>query len=321
MIPAKKLIACTFMLIFICMIIPLEQPAQARNYIFTTDSTLSLSTEKTDLGILPIDQTTTTEITITYEYGRFARPEGFPFSGRKQPTMINLSIDDKPDWCNAVITYDSNLAGIGSFFSAGKINLTANLVVSLFSNATAFTDETITIKAEAAQNGNINPSSDTIDISFQAEYIPVISSMVEDSNIQVDAGNSTNITINVKNPSNAAIYAQVKTTSLDNNNFEITISSGSTIDIGQEKNFLIKIKTNESIDEKINKSLALIIEFYPIEDESLIEDRSIGLIHIEVNPIKSDSDFVDLVPYVVGIAVVFVILYLIFTLIVFKRRR
>ena len=67
--------------------------SSARDYLITTDSKTTLEAETSDFGVIqPDSAAVSTTLTISYEYERFARPEGFPFQieGLLQLSQLKL---------------------------------------------------------------------------------------------------------------------------------------------------------------------------------------------------------------------------------------
>jgi hypothetical protein len=301
----------------------------ARSYIIKTDSSLTLSATPNDLGILTtLDESTTGTLTILYRYGRWRMPQGFPFPNRKLPTTINLSVISSPNWCSVTLENTTLEATVPSsfrdFLQGSTINLSLTFTAKLTtSSAPAFTPGTITINASALQNGNINPSSTTLDIPVQPGFFPAIETSTSNTSLSLQPGKATNITISVTNKANAQILAEVTILSIPSEYVNIILPGLKTIDIDEEKRFQILFETNQSVDENIqNQTIILSIQYHAINDESATGTPVD--IPLTVDILKTDLDeenVVDLLPFVIGIVVIFIVLYVIFTIISWRRNR
>ena len=215
----KQVLAYLLILFLLSPLVTLQPMVHARSYIIKTDSSLTLIATPDDLGILTtVDELTTGTLTILYQYGRWRMPQGFPFPNRKSPTTINLSVVSTPNWCSVTLENTTLEATISSsfrdFLQGSTINLSLTFTAKLTtSSAPAFTPGTITINASALQNGNINPSSTTLDIPVQPSFFPAIETSTSNTSLSLKPGETTNITLSVTNKANAQILVQVTTLS------------------------------------------------------------------------------------------------------------
>jgi len=307
-------------LVLACSFSP-HSTVQARTYLFTTESSLNLSANPSDLGtLLPLDTVKVSTVSFTYNYGRFARPIGFPFPNRKTPTNISVSIVSLPTWCSATLSKTTFEVPIQGFFQPGQSGYTFTLSTQIISSsAPAFQQGIITIGAVAEQNGNINPASALINISLEPAFLPSISVSASNSSLELQSSEEKNVTITVKNTGNANIIAEITPNS--NASIEITsLSVEKEIAKGTQESFSFSIKNNETTIKKIKQDqLKFTVSYYAVLDQTKSGTPLDVIVTLELYPSKDDEGKVDLTPFVIGIVIVFIILYLIFTLLIRKR--
>ena len=303
--------------------------AKARNYIFTTESSLSIIPGTDEFGILePEGSGVTTQINITYEYKRFARPNGFPFPNKKEPTKINLSIESKPEWCSVELDKESFEAPVTTFIRSQirKVNFSANLTVRIISEkAPAFTKGEIIINATAEQNGNVLASSAKSTITIKPDFVPNVTATISNLTLEIKSGEETNVSITVKNTANSKISAKISLNMTESDHLTIypPLNSNS-IEINDEATFLVKISAHES-DEEINETqnITFIVTYYASGHETTTSNSL--YLHLKTN-IQSEKQVTGLFDFdfeliIMAMAIVLVITMLLIIYVVYRRRR
>ena len=316
----RKTICIAFFLLFAFSLI-LTPSLQARNYIWGVESSLALSADTSGfMELTPSVALQSSTITISYTYPSFSRPEGFPLPNRKTPTMINLSIIDAPSWCTATLEEDSFTIPIGSFFKGNMVNETTTLSVAVSDNAPAFSEKQITIQAVAATNGNVQGSEATVTISISAAYVPSVETSVSNTTLSMKPGESKKIAVNVKNNGNANIRAQLSAENV-NDSLTVNIPTATTISKNQDVNFTIDISASESLEEKLVQTIVIDILTYATDDTTQEPTTYQVSFQVSVTPEEAENDILDLEPYVLGIALLGILIILVVSFVVVIRRR
>jgi len=126
------------------------------------------------------------------------------FSSRGIPVMIELSIEDAPKWCTAVITPGV----ISTDVSTSYRSTNATLVISVNENAPAFMQSKVRIKMHARplqgflfEVGEVEFSDE---VPFTPGYSPVISFTTPQGNFkEISPGSTAKFNINIENLGNA----------------------------------------------------------------------------------------------------------------------
>jgi hypothetical protein len=235
--------------------------AEGRDYLLKTKTTLTVTADTDNFGIIKPGTTLNTNITITYEYGRLARPKGFPFPKKRTPTTINLTITT-PKWCTPQLNQGHFEIDVETFIvpKTKTENLSAKLTIKVDDlNAPAYEEGTITIKATAEENGNIQPSSAIYEIKITPGFTPGIEATLSNKSISLKPGEEKNISIHVKNKSNYKIIANLTTTTLENLN--VTLPTPTTIEIDEKTTFPIKIKATEK-QINVNETITFTVSYH-----------------------------------------------------------
>ena len=319
MLNIKKILAFGFVCLLVFNVASMI--SLARPYILKTNSSISLSSDNNTLSnVMPISGFATKTIEIKYEYNKFARPIGFPLPNRKNPTTISLSVENKPNWCEITLDNYSFNAPIGSFLKKGTVYFNTTLNATITQNSvTAFSEGGIVLNATSKKNGNIVASSTLYELTISPGFIPMIDYSIFNKSIILRSGEEKNISLFVKNEGNSKIIVEINANMSKNNTLGLGITSPITLDMDEEKIIPISLKaTSLKNDESKNVSIEMTLQYHSINAPNTIFSTINNPISFNVL-INYDSDVVDLTPFVIGIAIVFVILYFIFTIIVWRR--
>lgn len=299
-----------------------SQPTHARTYLFKTNSSLTLSSENSTLGtIIPISETVTRKISIKYEYGRFARPSGIPIIV-KSATEISLSISSKPNWCEVNLENLEFEAPIGRMLKNGTVEFSTNLNAKISTNnALAFSQGKIIINASSNENGNIKPSSTTYEFTISPAFIPQINYNISNESLSLKTGENKNLSIYVKNNGNSKIDVEIAKNISEEGIIVLDFLNTTTIDIGENVEIPVNINAHSTKNEKSkNVNVEIVLSYRSSNDPNgnyLIADSPISF-DVEVT---DNDDFVDITPYIIGIFIVFIVVFFLLTFIVWLRRR
>lgn len=305
--------------LFSCLFITIPI-GEARDYLFTVQSSLDITAEPNDFGNVNPGATVTGTVTITYKHNRFARPQGFPLPNRKSPTTINLSIINPPEWCTVSLEEQSLNAPIDSFFQDGSISLNTTISVSMQQDAPAFDKGTFTIQADANNNGNILESSNSLPVDVKPSFQPNLAASLSNTSISLVPNQQNNITVTVENTGNAAMMVEVTTDTISRENYSLTLPTAQRIEIDGQKEFIINIKANEDIDKDQNYTELFTVSSYAVDSETSEASPIILSLSIDLLGESVDEDVLDLTPYILGLFIAFVIIFVIISLIAWKRR-
>ncbi len=311
-----------FTLFFFILLNVFCTSSQSRSYLVNTQSSLTLTSNNINLGtLMPDSDVTTSEITIKYEYGRFARPEGFPIRSRKNPTTITLSIESMPTWCEASLDASEFKAPIGSFLQKGSINFNTTLNAEISTtSAPAFSEEKIVLNATAVKNGNIMGSSISFELTISPDFIPEINYSLSNRSLMLKTDEEGNLSLYVENGANSDIVVEIIANISEDDIIEVGFPSSRTVEVGEQVIIPISVKAISTKNEsRKDIDVELTLSYSPTDDptiEYIVEGTSLSF-NVSVS---DDADFIDLTPFVIGIVVVFIVLYFVFTLIVWRRR-
>ncbi len=241
----------TFIILGMFLLPVLSNSSEAGFHLFHATSSLTMSPTKSDLGIVKPSAEVGTNISLTYEYSRFARPKGiFSIS----PTIINVSIESLPSWCSASIEPKKFQVGVSpnAFLFGGKTNLSIRLNASINSNkAPGYESGYIVIKAIANENGNIKGSETTCKVKITPDFIPNV--FIDSSNlyIRLKPGGSRSVYLNVTNNGNMDIVASLSPESISNKDVLVSPVNNIEIDANEKKEISINVTVKEK-DTEIN---------------------------------------------------------------------
>jgi len=310
-----------FALFFFLLLNVFCTSSQARSYLINTQSSLTLTSNNINLGtLMPDSEVATSEITIKYEYGRFSRPEGFPIPSRKNPTTIALAIESMPTWCEVSLDESEFEAPIGSFLQKGSINFNTTLTAKISeTSAPAFSEGKIVLNATAVKNGNIKDSSTSFELTISPDFIPEINYSLSNKSLMLKTDEEGNLSLYVENGANSDIIVEITANISEEGIIEVDFPSSRTVEVGKQDIIPISVKAHSTKNESSKDvDVELTLSYSPTDDptiEYIVEGASLSF-NVSVS---DESDFIDLTPFVIGIVVVFIILYFVFTLIVWRR--
>lgn len=295
--------------------------AQARPYVFTTTPTLELEYTAEDFEAITPGTEVSGSISISYQYDRFSRPQGFLFPRRKQPTTINVSVAKAPTWCTVTLDEHSFNATIDSFLTAGSVNVTTSLLVKVAGDAPAFIKETIELTATSSENGNIQSASTTVVINITAAFVPVLQATLSNTSITLKPDEQHTITLLVENKGNAEMSVAVSTVEEFQEYYTITLPQTQRISVGGRREFVITIQANSSQEaDHTSMQLFSITSHATADIESKGPVREVSVSIITLQEKIDDEEILDLSYYLVAFFVIFIIVILIASLIVRRRR-
>ena len=296
---------------------------EARRYLFKTNSSLTISSETDDLGIVePDGNAVSAEITISYKYERFSRPTGFPFLTSAQPTMINLSIESFPEWCSVELDKESFEIPVDTFLTGKTTNVTATLTarISLSADPPAFNPERIELKATAEENGNIESSFATHIISIQSDFVPGLEASISNSNITLNSNEEKSISITVKNEANSRVWASISTDINDSKYLDITLPPRILLGTNEEQSLTVRIRAKERTNEtKIGQTITFTISYHASANESKVGEPLNVYLWTTIQGEKEEIDIGFTVLIVLGIFIIFVIALLVIYVVNRKR--
>jgi len=311
-----------FILLLVLLLNVFCTSSQARSYLVKTKSSLTLTSNNITLGpVTPESGLVTSEITIKYDYGMLARPGGFPFPNRKNPTTITLVIESRPSWCEVSLDTSQFKVPIGSFLQKGSVNFKTNLSAKISeSTAPAFSEEKIVLNATAEKNGNIVGSSTSIELAISPDFVPVFDYFLSNRSIMLEAGEEGNLSLSVENEGNSDIVVEITANISEEGMIVVGFPTPRTVEVGEQDTIPISVKALTTKNDTSKKvEVQLILNYSPVNDPTIEYIVKGSALSFNVS-VSDDSDFIDLTPFVIGIVVVFIVLYFIFTLIFWRRR-
>ena len=328
----KIIFSIVLMILLILFNYSISNNVLARDYIFQTQSSIKISSDEDDpISIDPFGLTRTIQLKISYTYNRLARPDGFPFPNRKLPTNINITIDEKPDWCLASIDRGSFEIPIKTFiFKKNEtINLSTNITLQIInSKIDANTENNLGITVETNENGNIQSTSLMHSIKITPDpFLSIDSYLTPNSIINMFGGEERNITIKLKNNGNI----QTKTKIESNNNFqfiELLIDGEKNFNeyitnIDKEKNISLNIRSFENITE--NQSILIIFNLTSFPSNDNLDDTFFDELQLEIklnkNIIDDESEDLNLVNLIGIIALFLIILPIIIVYFYYRKNK
>jgi hypothetical protein len=293
----------------------------ARNYFIPSTSKLTISSDNNDLGIVtPISEEITKNIQIKYDYGRWARPKGFPRPNSKESTSIEVSIFQQPSWCEISFDETQFSAPIGNMLQAGSVTFNATLIAKITdATADAFNEGNIIVNATAEENGNIAASYTTYELTIAPDFVPSVYYTLSNTSISLKPGENTNLSIFVENKGNSKIEVEITSNISDYDPITINLPNKDQIDVKNNIEFPISI-TALSNDNATNKSINVCVNitYYSVSDPNV--NKITACIPVTFDIVITDEDFVDLTIYVIGIFAAFIVIFLILTVVFWIRR-
>lgn len=293
--------SCIVIILLLCILLVGTIPTtvvSARNYLLKTYSSVNLTINQTGLILLdPFDQEKNITFTIQYDYGRFARPTGFPFTNRKLPTYIRISVIQQPEWCHVSIDKEDFEAPITTFLLKKNQTLyfSGNLSLQCYStSAPALQESVVRLNVFAEPNGNIQTSSSIYGIPVAQTYFLYFETKWGSRVMSMEYGEEKNTTITVLNHGNTKTKFKIESTSL-NNMVNITFDEQSDsnefiLDIDQEKEINISIQSHTDSKQRQEVTLQFKITSEAAENPSVQGLSQIQALFIELNPSSNKSD-------------------------------
>lgn len=323
-IPSRLILSCfIFSLLFSTTLF--ISSTEARNYLLTTQSSITIEVDISNFGVVTPGREVSTNITIIYEYGRLARPEGFPFPKKRMPTTINLTIESIPEWCSIKLDQGRFEVPVDTFLldKSRTINLSVQLTARIDSlSAPAFERGTIRLNATAKQNGNILPSSVEYDIVIEPQFIPAIDVNIINRTIDLKPNGTKIFNVFIKNQGNARIIASLDYNKTDLEYLDISIPEEKPIDINEEITFPITIKAKKPGKEvDVTENIKFSISYHAFSDSTL-EGRTLYLtIFANIEGEKTDSISIDFAPIIAVIAIILIVALLLIIYVFYVKRR
>jgi hypothetical protein len=285
---------------------------------------MDLTVNQTGVMLLdPFGQETAVSLTVQYTYGRFARPTGFPFPNKKQPTNINITIEQQPEWC--IVSLDRGIfeAPISTFFLKKNqtFNFSGNLTIQCINrSAQALQNSFIRLNVTAEVNGNIEASSLLYDI-----YVTPIRYLIFDTHlsssplITMEYGEEKNTTVTVTNLGNTKTKFRIEPTT-PNDAFNVTFDQQPgyeefILDINEEKQIHINLQSRINDDQNQLQILLFNITSQAAEDSSEQGPSQEVSLRVNLNaqaekPDDISFEHVDFIVYIAGILIVLPIVLL-----------
>ncbi|HID25175.1 MAG TPA: hypothetical protein EYP23_01740 [Thermoplasmata archaeon] len=311
----KTIICLSILLVLITNLSLYTTPSTARFYILHSKSTLVLTPAISDFGTLKPGETVNTTIDVTYGYSKFAQPKGFLLLS-STPTKINISIEDKPAWCDAELdkTQLSVKIPVTTFFSGGNVSFTVTLTVTLSQDALGYEDGTLKIKAEAEENGNIASSADTTSIKIKTSFVHRVEVDETSFCLLLRPGDSSNISVNITNTGNMDIIARLNASNNTIPNIlSITLPGETEIKMGETETLEITVKAEKSkdfIDKE--ESIPFVLTYHAKGYDFLTGDPTSLSLDVRIRSEKKPSPAIDPLIIAIIVAIIVIIALVIF---------
>ena len=299
---------------------------EARSYLFETDSSISIIADTNDFGIVSIEgEPVSIDIIIVYEYGRFARPEGFPLPNNRIPTKINLTLESLPNWCTVELDQDYFEVPIETFILQKNktVNLTAKITASITSKkAPAFEEGLILLNVTAEKNGNVISSNAELEITLKPDFNQEILISQSNKTIELSSGQEKNFSLIIKNNGNIDIIPEISYNITDSEYFEVIIPESSIINVDEEKTILINIiakKSNESLN--VTEKMSFNISYHASGYKNVKGTNQVVLIDVTViNEVNSEIS-IELATIILVIALIILIVPLLILLYIYMKKK
>ncbi|HID24905.1 MAG TPA: hypothetical protein EYP23_00340, partial [Thermoplasmata archaeon] len=165
---------------------------------------MEFSAEDAAQLVIPLREPISVSINVSYLVSGVFAPLIAQIIGGRMPVMIELSVDETPDWCTAVISPGIVSTEVSTTYKSAK----AVVRISANENAPAFTQSKVRIKmyARALRGLGCEVSEVTFydEIPFTPGYSPVISFTTPQGNFkEVGPGTTAKFEIKLENLGNA----------------------------------------------------------------------------------------------------------------------
>ncbi|HEC81113.1 MAG TPA: hypothetical protein ENI42_01625 [Thermoplasmatales archaeon] len=311
-----KLTSVLMLLMLTTSVLFFTTPSAARPYILHSKSDITITPEASDLGVVDPGESVGTTLKIVYSYTKFAEPQGFLLLSSK-PTNINVSIESKPSWCSVEVDktrFSAKIPAI-NFLSGGNISFSVKLNVTVADDAPGYEDGRITVKVEAAENGNIPSCENTTTVKVKPSFVPEVEVETTGYWIRLEPGNSTMVDINVTNTGNMVIVARLNLTGSLPKTLSVTLPSETQIDVGETKTLKVMVKANESEDYvNVEETIPLTLTYHAKNYDSLTGDPTDILVEVRVKSERKPSFTIDPLVAVIVVAVIILVAAFVFIL-------
>ncbi len=228
------------------------------------------------------------------------------------PANLILSLTGVPTWCTATLDKDNVSIEITDEFTEAK----AKVTILVAEDAPAFETADLKIIAEFKnEDWRIGESSNDTTISIEIGYVPKITFESEQITKVIPPLNETTIPINITNLGNGktTVRAVIINSPI---NFNISIDSEVTIEVGKEKalNLIVK-STDKNFDNE-----TITIQFTPVSyDDSSLEGETyqISVTLVNDGSLEEDGNGFS----IPGFGLIALIVAIGIALIVIKRRK
>ena len=178
--------------------------------IFAANPLIQITYEKIEERAIPNSGVIEIPLKISYKLsGTFANWQERKL--RSRPIEIELSVIDKPDWCDASITNPLVDITLGD----SEPDNPPLLRVSVNENAPAYTQGTVQVKATSPEISGlfftrVKGGEVTCDVTFEVGYLPVLSLEIEESSMKIPPLDVTEIPIKLTNLGNGPTMVMIE---------------------------------------------------------------------------------------------------------------
>jgi hypothetical protein len=233
----------------------------------------------------------------------------FKFLRPTPKANISFTVDN-PTWCQVDSDTDSVELDIDNVDKEATLKFT----ITLDKDAPALVKDQITINANYPGIRNIEPVSNSTNISFMPAYVSNIS--VESmKNYTITPKKEVMIPVNITNNGNG--QSMITVSGFDKDNWNITPDLDNIVNIGETKQIMIKIIPPKNFDnETINftfesKSTAKNVSESYLQGESV----DLSITFFDDGSLDEEDDFIDVTSIIIiafVLIIILIILYLVF---------
>ncbi|HEC81495.1 MAG TPA: hypothetical protein ENI42_03605 [Thermoplasmatales archaeon] len=165
---------------------------------------MEFDTDAAKQTVTPLGAPIYIPIKVSYLVSGIVAPAVVGIIGGRMPAMIELSVDQAPEWCTAIVSPGIVSTEVSTSYRSAN----ATVTISVNENAPAFTQSKIRIKmhARALKGLGCEISEVTFydEIPFTPGYSPVISFTTPNGNFkEIGPGSTANFNIHLENLGNA----------------------------------------------------------------------------------------------------------------------
>lgn len=290
-------------------------------------TTVILTSDIANLGtVTTLEKTFNSTITIKYNYGPLARPDGKILKflkNNRNPTIITLSVSSKPDWCTAQIAQTNiSIPITRTIFKGNDSKETIVKITVNTTNVKAQTTGNIIINANATQNGNLRPTSTSLTYTVIVGFIPKITyEIIDEITKPLAPGKYGNFSIKINNTSNEKIKITLNQTT-SSKYFIVTVPSSTEIEQNTQKAITIPIRATE-INTSINETTKLTFNLlYTMStDETLLGPTQQFEVSRSIRYQPEKENAIDFSPAFIGIAIIFLIIIGFFSFLTIRQKQ